>query len=174
MTNVQGNPNDQWEGLSTAMVLKDETSASPRQYDLAERTARFGEEIIRFAKRVPRNPVTIPLIGQLVRCGTSVGANYCEADDAVSKKEFRNKIGTCKKEAKETKYFLRMMAAAEETTREQARRLYKEARELHLIFCSIFNKWGMAHILELGIWEFLGHWSLDIGHSKKESYEFCR
>src|SRR5262245_34728269 len=111
-----------------------------RKFDLQERTARFGEAIIRFAKKIPKCPENIPLISQIVRCGTSVGANYCEADDAVSRKEFRNKIGTCKKEAKETKYFLRMIAAAEESLRDDARLLWKEARELHLIFCAIFNK----------------------------------
>src|SRR5438477_12451856 len=85
-----------------------------RVYDLEERTARFGEAIIRFAKKIPQNPVNNRLIDQLVGAGTSVGANYCEADDAVSKRDFRNKIGTCRKEAKETKFFLRMIATAEE------------------------------------------------------------
>ena len=110
------------------------------KFDLEERTARFGEAIIRFAKAVPHNAVTIPLIGQLVRSGTSVGANYCEADDAVSKKEFRNKIGTCKKEARESKYWLRMIAAAEPGTKPDARPLWQEAKELHLIFATIFRR----------------------------------
>ena len=57
-------------------------------YDLEERTARFGEEIIDFAKKVPKNVITIPLIDQLVRAGTSTGANYCEADCAESRKDF--------------------------------------------------------------------------------------
>ena len=57
-------------------------------YDLEERTAKFGEEIIEFSKKIPRNPITISLISQLVRAGTSVGANYCEADDACSKKDW--------------------------------------------------------------------------------------
>jgi four helix bundle protein len=111
-----------------------------RKYDLEERTARFGEAIIAFAKKVPRNAVTIPLIGQLVRAGTSVGSNYCEADDAVSKKEFRCKIGTCRKEARETKHWLRMIAAAEEIMKDDARPLWQEAKELHLIFSSIYRK----------------------------------
>ncbi len=61
-------------------------------YDLDERTAKFGEAIIDFAKKVPLTPVTKRLIAQLVGAATSVGANYCEADDAVSKKDFRHKI----------------------------------------------------------------------------------
>ena len=82
-------------------------------------TARFGEGVIAFAKRIPRNPITLPLISQFVRSGTSVGSNYCEADDAVSKKDFRNKIATCKKEARETKYWLRMIAGAEPEMKEE-------------------------------------------------------
>ena len=109
-------------------------------YDLEERTARFGEAIIAFAKKVPSNAVTLPLINQVVRSGTSVGANYCEADDAVSRKEFRCKIGTCKKEARETKHWLRMIAGAESETRDEARRLWQEAKELHLIFAAIMRK----------------------------------
>ena len=73
-------------------------------YDLEERTARFGEAIIAMVKRIPKNAVTIPLISQLVRAATSIGANYCEADDAVSKKDFRYRISICKKEARESKY----------------------------------------------------------------------
>jgi four helix bundle protein len=110
-----------------------------RLYDLAERTARFGEAVIRFAKRVPKEPQNLPLIRQLVRAGTSVGANNCEANDAVSRLDFRNKIGICKKEASETKYWLRMMAVAEPSLKEEARGLWKEANELHLIFAKSFR-----------------------------------
>src|SRR5262245_50250249 len=113
----------------------------PKGFDVEERTARFGEAIIEFAKRIPQNPVTLPLISQLVRAGTSVGANYREADDAVSKKkDFRFKIGTCKKESRESKHWLRMVAAAAETTKEEARTLWQEAKELHLIFAAIYRK----------------------------------
>jgi four helix bundle protein len=73
--------------------------AGKSQFDLHERTACFGEQVIAFAKSLPQDRVMAPLIPQLVRAGTSVGANYCEADDAVSRKEFFHKIGTCKKEA---------------------------------------------------------------------------
>ncbi|MDQ3623323.1 MAG: four helix bundle protein [Verrucomicrobiota bacterium] len=111
-----------------------------RVYDLEERTSQFGEAVIRLAKRIPQNPVNNRLIDQLVGCGTSVGANYCEADEAVSKRDFRNQIGTCRKEAKETKYFLRMLATAEPSLAGDMRPVWREARELHLIFCAIFNK----------------------------------
>ena len=111
-----------------------------KPYDLEERTAQFGEAIIRFAKKIPRSPVNDRLISQLVGAGTSVGANYCEADDGVSRKDYMNRIGTCKKEARESKFFLRMIAVAEERLKPEARVLWLEARELHLIFCSIFRK----------------------------------
>src|SRR5882724_11509438 len=88
--------------VETSLVQEESTPSPQRVYDLEERTARFGEAIIDFANTIPRTSVTRPLIEQLVACGTSVGANYCEADDAVSKKEFRLRCGTCKKEARET------------------------------------------------------------------------
>lgn len=84
--------------------------------------------------------MTKPLTNQLVRAGTSVGANYCEADDAVSKKDFKNKIGACRKEARETKLWLRMIATAEPETKYNARKLWQEAKELHLIFAAIWRK----------------------------------
>ncbi len=67
------------------MTNEQDSGREDRRYDLEERSARFGEAIVVFAKKIPRNVVTIPLIDQLVRAGTSIGANYCEADEAVSK-----------------------------------------------------------------------------------------
>lgn len=116
------------------------SGAQPRPFDLEERTARFGEAVIRFCKVLPHTVITEPLIRQVVRSGTSVGANYCEADDSISRKEFRQKIGTCKKEARETKHWCRMIAAADPGQAEKARELWREAHELHLIFASIFRK----------------------------------
>ena len=108
-------------------------------FDLEERTGRFGEDVLRFARKLTRSPINGPLIMQLVRSATSVGANYCEADDGVSKKDFRNKIGICRKEARETKHWLRMVASANEEHAEEARELWKEAKELNLIFSRIFR-----------------------------------
>jgi len=117
-------------------VVREEPEKGPA-YDLEERTARFGEAVIDFARTVPQNPVTNRIIAQLVGAGTSVGANYVEADDAVSKKEFLKNIGTCRKEARETKHFLRMAVRAVPELKPQARVLWSEARELHLIFSKI-------------------------------------
>ena len=83
-----------------------------RVYDLEERTALFGENIIDFVKTLPINSINSELIRQIVKSGTNIGANYLEADAAESKKDFRHKIAICKKEAKETKHWLRMIAKA--------------------------------------------------------------
>lgn len=109
------------------------------EYDLEERTAAFGEAVIDFAKSIPINPVTSRLVDQLVGAGTAIGANYCEADDAVSKKEFRLRIGTCKKEARETKFFIRMVVRAVPKLRKRTKPLWQEAKELHLIFAEIWR-----------------------------------
>lgn len=121
-----------------ALVVREEADGK-RVYDLEERTARFGEAIIDFARTIPQGPVTSRIISQLVGAGTSVGANYVEADDAVSKKEFLKCIGTCRKEARETKHFLRKTVRAVPELKSQARELWIEAKELHLIFSKIWR-----------------------------------
>ncbi len=110
------------------------------KYDLEERTARFGEAIIKFCMKIPRGPITDPLIVQLVKAATSIGANYSEADDAESKQDFRHKIEICKKESRESKHFLRMIAVAVPQLKEEARIHWQEAKELNLIFNSIYRK----------------------------------
>ena len=130
-------------GTSGASVFEDAPleDGSPRHpFDLEERTARFGEAVVRFTRRIPRDPTNNRLIDQVVGCGTSIGANYCEANEGVSKKDFRNTIGRCVKEAKETKFFLRMIAASEPGLADEARPLNREAKELHLIMAAIFRK----------------------------------
>ncbi len=116
-----------------------DSSRLNRVYDLEERTALFGEAVIRFAKGLPRGPITNSIINQLVRSSTSVGANYCEADNAESKKDFLHKIGICRKEAHEARHWLRMIAAAAPDSADEARKLWSEAKELHLIFAKIYT-----------------------------------
>jgi len=115
-------------------------SAPPVVYDLSERTACFGEKIILFAKQVPWGPVNHRLVDQLVGAGTSVGANYCEAEDGVSRADFKHRISICRKEARETKFFLRMVATSEPSLKTPARELWKEAHALHLIFSRIWRR----------------------------------
>lgn len=113
-----------------------------KKYDLEERTAKFGEDIIEFAGSSPDTPIQRPLISQLIRAGTSIGANYMEADAAESKKDFRRKIGTCRKESKETMHWLRMVVKANLGKKDECRKLWKEAHELTLIFSSILRGKG--------------------------------
>jgi len=131
-----------WNAMDSGdgLMLHDGDAATKPVYDLEERTARFGEAVIRFAKKIPRHPVNDRLVDQLVGAATSVGANYAEADDGVSRNDFRHRIGICRKEARESKHFLRMVAVAEESLKPEARVLWQEAKELHLIFCAIWRK----------------------------------
>ncbi len=123
------------------------TNDKKSKYDLEERTARFGENVIELAKEIPQNPITIPLITQLVKAGVSVGANYCEADCAETKKNFEHKIGICKKESKESRHLLRMIAKAVPKLENKARRYWQEANELNLIFSSIIIKSRKKHLV---------------------------
>ena len=123
--------------LTEGTEVRADVGHGPLKYDLEERTAKFSERVINFATEITRNPVTAPLISQLIRSATSIGANYCEADDAETKRDFRRKIGLCRKETRETKYWFRMIAHAAPETKLQARELWQEAKELHLIFSKI-------------------------------------
>src|SRR3989338_3250767 len=107
------------------------------RYDLEERCAKFGEEIIIFCKLINYNDLTGSLLKQLIRSATSVGANYMEANQASSKKDFRNKIRISQKEANETKHWLRMVAAMVPEQKEKCRQLWQEAHELTLICAKI-------------------------------------
>jgi four helix bundle protein len=124
MTNVQQNSNSQ----------------NPKKYDLADRTMKFSKNIIDLSRKIPENNITKPLVDQLVRAGTSIGANYCEADEASSKKDFINKVCISKKETKETKYWLQLLAHSSPNFKDEARILWKEAQELNLILAAIIRK----------------------------------
>ena len=119
--------------------IKSMSNDKTQKFDLAERTARFSENIIEFIKEVLNNSVNQPLLNQLIRSATSIGANYMEADGAESKKDFNHKIGICKKEAKETMYWLRILAKANPSKVDASRKLWQEAHELTLIFSAIIN-----------------------------------
>ncbi|NCO25236.1 four helix bundle protein [Candidatus Parcubacteria bacterium] len=114
-------------------------SNKSKEYDLEERTAKFSENTIELVRNVKKDNVNQNIITQLVRAATSIGANYCEANASSSKKDFRNKIYICKKEANETKYWLRILAGYHPELKEKIRNLWKEAHEFHLIFQKITN-----------------------------------
>ena len=106
-------------------------------YPLLERTAKFGEEVIRLCRSVREDTISRPIINQLIRSGTSIGANYMEANGASSKLDFRNKIFICKKEAQETKHWLRMLATCAPERTEEIRGIAQECQELIMIFQKI-------------------------------------
>ena len=108
-------------------------------YDLEERTAKLGETVIDLCKKIKPTIISKPIILQLVRSSTSIGANYCEANGASSKKDFKNKIHICKKEAIETKHWLRMMARSNPEIKTKIKSIWKETQELTLIFSKIIG-----------------------------------
>jgi len=108
-------------------------------YDLEERTAKFGEDIIDFVKNIKKDSINDSSIRQLIKSATSIGANYCEANNASSKNDFRNKVYICKKETNETKYWLRILTRINPELKDTTRKLWQEAQELNLIFQKIVN-----------------------------------
>jgi four helix bundle protein len=112
---------------------------SSREYDLEEKLETFGENIIDLAKEVPKNIITIPIIDQLIRSGTSVGANYMEANGASSRLDFRNKIYICKKESKETMHWLRMLARACAPVKSECRIMWNETQGYAKMFSKIVS-----------------------------------
>ena len=117
----------------------DKLSNKTTNYDLEERTAKFAEEIIDFLKDIKQNPLNVRIISQLVGSAGSVGANYCEATEAESKKDFIHKIGIRKKEIKETRHWLRLLAKSNSENIKKIREFWKEAHELLLIFSKIIR-----------------------------------
>ncbi len=117
-----------------------QTGGSKKVYDLEERTAKFGEDVIVFCRKLPRDEITRRIIPQLVACATAIGANYCEADCAESNRDFIHKMAIANKEAKEAKHFIRMMSKACPEHTQECRDLWKEAHELNLIFMTIIKR----------------------------------
>lgn len=110
-----------------------------KKYDLEERTAEFAEKVIDLVKRLPINPINNRLIDQIVGSAGSIGANYCEANESESKKDFVHKMGIAKKEIKETRYWIRLLAHANSNFREELKLIWLEAQELLLIFSKIIS-----------------------------------
>lgn len=110
-----------------------------KKNDLEERTAKFGEDIIEFCEGIPRTVITVPLISQLIRSGTSIGANYMEANSASSRKDFKNKIHISKKESQETQHWLRMIKKCVPNQEKRIAALQQEVQELTLIFGKILS-----------------------------------
>jgi len=106
-------------------------------YDLEKRTTNFSKQLLSCCKSIQRNTTNQNVISQMLRSGTSIGANYREANGCVSKKDFSNKIHICKKEAKETLYWLELLGEIETGFSKEIKILNQEAHELVLIFSKI-------------------------------------
>jgi four helix bundle protein len=114
--------------------------ATAQKYILEDRTSDFGIKAIKLVRQIRQDTVTKPIISQFICSATSVGANYMEANGASSRKDFANKIYVCKKEAQETKHWLKMLLESCPECKEKILQLSDECRQLVLIFQSITNK----------------------------------
>jgi len=112
-----------------------------KEYDLEERTYLFAKRIRAFVRSVPRSPENIEDVKQLVRASGSIGANYIEANGALGKRDFTMRLRISRKEAKESRLFLRLIDAGEERSiRQEQESLIREAEELKNIFGAILRK----------------------------------
>lgn len=121
----------------TRMVREDAAVYGGRRFDLEERTFAFAEQVRTFVRGLPRTLANIEDAKQLIRASASVGANYIEANEALSRKDFAMRIKICRKEAKESAFFLRLLHTDNTADRQ---RLLQEATELTHIFGAIVTK----------------------------------
>ena len=110
-----------------------------KPYDLEERTFQFAKAAREFVKRLPRTILNVEDVKQLIRASGSIGANYIEANECIGKKDFVMKAKTCRREAKESGYWLRLLSVSNELQTERDR-LLAEALELMNIFGAIVRK----------------------------------
>lgn len=120
----------------------------PKIFNLEERTAVFAEKVIGLCRTMKSDAVNQRIISQLVGSVGSIGANYCEAVEAESKKDFIHKISISKKETKETKHWLRLIAAANPEKKVDINTFQKEAHELLLIFSKIIRSSKLKSVIE--------------------------
>jgi four helix bundle protein len=111
-----------------------------KQYDLEERTLEFGKRIIRMCKVIPKSTINNVLVNQVMRSGTSIGANYREANETETKKDFCFRMRICRKEAKETIYWLNLIIEANPEITERIKPLIQETQELVKICAAIIEK----------------------------------
>jgi four helix bundle protein len=111
-----------------------------KQYDLEERTLEFAKSTLKFCKGLSRTVINGEIGKQLIRAATSVGANYIEANEALGKRDFLMRIKICRKEAKESGYWLKLIEASSPDFRNEQEMLLRESTELMKIFGSILTK----------------------------------
>ncbi|KAB2845955.1 MAG: four helix bundle protein [Melioribacteraceae bacterium] len=109
-------------------------------YDLEERTYLFAKDIYTVCKKIKTHYISFEYIDQVIRASGSIGANYIEANESLSKKDFAYRIKICRKEAKESAYWLKLLYETNENKVEKLKELFEEAVELKKIFSSIAEK----------------------------------
>lgn len=117
--------------------------ATETRYDLKERTFQFGVRVLKFASPLPKTVIAVELTRQLIRAATSVGANVEEAEGAESRRDTTHKMAIARKEARESRYWLRMILAAgivPSALTNEANVLMREAEELVKILSAIIQK----------------------------------
>jgi four helix bundle protein len=113
---------------------------NPKQYDLEDRTLEYSKRIIHLAKALPKDQINMVLVPQFMRSGTSMGANYREANETETKKDFKFRIRICRKEGKETVYWLLLVIESNSQFKKRIEPLLNETRELVKIFAAILLK----------------------------------
>jgi four helix bundle protein len=124
--------------LNTKQIQITETQ-NPKQYDLEERTLKFANRVKEYVKKLQKTVTNVEVGGQLFRAAGSVGANYIEANESLGKRDFAMRIRICRKEAKESRYWLRLSEPSKEDGDEK-NLLIQESVELMKIFGSILEK----------------------------------
>ena len=109
-------------------------------YNLSERTLNFSKNIIQLCKKLPKNNINNPIVSQIVRSATSIGANYCEANDSLGKKDFIMRLRIARKEAKETSYWLEIILKLDRELKLEIEKSIKECIEIRNILSSIISK----------------------------------
>lgn len=111
-----------------------------KKYDLEDRTLEYSKRVIRMCKALPKNMVNFNLTDQVMRSGTSMGANYREANETETKKDFQFRMRISRKEGKETEYWLELIIEANPELKERIKPLLQETKELIKIFAAIIEK----------------------------------
>lgn len=111
-----------------------------KRYDLEERTFNFSREVIQFVKLIPRTPANNEISRQVIRSSSSIGANYIEANESLGKKDLAMRMRICRKETKETTYWLRLLEINDMVLNEKRQSLISETQELTRIFGAIIEK----------------------------------
>jgi four helix bundle protein len=121
-------------------VTTDKEEKNSKPFDLEERTYKYSKDVFSFVKSCPKTVVNTEIVHQLVRSAGSVGANYIEAREALSKKDFALRVKICRKETKESAYWLRLLEIKSTDDEKSRQSLLSETNELLRIFASIVEK----------------------------------